>query len=416
MLPFNLFVAAAWALDESPFFYPENQVSRQHSNWMSNKDLTISYMAKNLGFTEKEIQISSDFTDHRQVRHVHVTRLVNGVPVANNNAGFHLSNGKVTWTSSFHASRPKLNFNAPKPAISMDKAIKIAEHALNCSKDDTPSVMEYLQISSTDVAYVYSFQLRDDRQSLWLRVSVDVNSGSILQIVDYGSDASYRAIQLPKSLPTDGFELVAEPQYLSSSPLGWHLDTVDTSGNNVDVFIDIKDPITNLTTRERPVADTKGIFESPWNATESPQTEANRNASSTHLFYIANMVHDIMYQFGFNEVAGNFQKSNMGKGGKESDQVLMSNQNNGGKNNANFRTPPDGMNGLCNMYLWNFIEPMRDGSLDTRIPIHELVHGVSNRLTGGSQNGVCLSVREARGYLCIYLEWAKGGLMQLQSF
>jgi subtilisin-like proprotein convertase family protein len=49
-------------------------------------------------------------------------------------------------------------------------------------------------------------------------------------------------------------------------------------------------------------------------------------------------------------------------------------------NNANFTTPPDGISGLMQMYVFDFPIPNRDGDLDQEIVLHELTHGVSNRL------------------------------------
>ncbi|KAI8909078.1 peptidase M36 [Gorgonomyces haynaldii] len=66
-------------------------------------------------------------------------------------------------------------------------------------------------------------------------------------------------------------------------------------------------------------------------------------------------------------------------------------------NNANFVTPPDGRRPSMNMYLFNATTPMRDGSLENDIPMHEYTHGISNRLTGGLRNGHCLSSTESGG-------------------
>ncbi|KAH9249220.1 hypothetical protein BASA81_013069 [Batrachochytrium salamandrivorans] len=43
---------------------------------------------------------------------------------------------------------------------------------------------------------------------------------------------------------------------------------------------------------------------------------ANVAATAVNLFYVTNVVHDIAYQYGFTEIAGNFQKSNFDKGGE----------------------------------------------------------------------------------------------------
>ena len=101
--------------------------------------------------------------------------------------------------------------------------------------------------------------------------------------------------------------------------------------------------------------------------------------------------------YGFDEVAGNFQQHNFGRGGKEGDAVITNAQDGSGFNNANFMTPPDGQNGRCRMYLWNTANPYRDGDLEAGIVIHELSHGLSIRLTGGPANSGCLGWGESGG-------------------
>ena len=46
------------------------------------------------------------------------------------------------------------------------------------------------------------------------------------------------------------------------------------------------------------------------------------------------------HRYGFDEVAGNFQQDNFGKGGQDGDGVVIDVQNGAGMNNANFATPP----------------------------------------------------------------------------
>jgi extracellular elastinolytic metalloproteinase len=57
-------------------------------------------------------------------------------------------------------------------------------------------------------------------------------------------------------------------------------------------------------------------------------------------------------RYGFDELAGNFQQHNFGRGGAENDAVIANAQDGSGFNNANFMTPPDGQNGRMRMYLW----------------------------------------------------------------
>jgi extracellular elastinolytic metalloproteinase len=49
------------------------------------------------------------------------------------------------------------------------------------------------------------------------------------------------------------------------------------------------------------------------------------------------------------------------------------------------------------MYLWDTATPLRDAAMDSDILIHELTHGLSNRLTGGPANSDCLGSGEAGG-------------------
>jgi len=72
----------------------------------------------------------------------------------------------------------------------------------------------------------------------------------------------------------------------------------------------------------------------------------------TNLFYYNNMMHDVWYQYGFDEESGNFQENNYGNGGLQSDMVNADAQDGSGTNNANFGTPPDGQNPRMQMYLW----------------------------------------------------------------
>ena len=64
-------------------------------------------------------------------------------------------------------------------------------------------------------------------------------------------------------------------------------------------------------------------------------------------------MHDMSYQYGFDEAAGNFQQSNLGRGGKGNDYVIADAQDGSGSNNANFATPADGSNPRMQMYLFS---------------------------------------------------------------
>lgn len=142
---------------------------------------------------------------------------------------------------------------------------------------------------------------------------------------------------------------------------GWHYDgTTDyalTRGNNVSAYDDAARR--NAPGNYAPSTTTGSTltFNYTPDFTQAPSVVLNRNAAVTNLFYWNNIVHDLLYQYGFTEVAGNFQNSNLGRGGREGDYVRAEAQDGNGTNNANFSTPGDGSSGRMQMFLWNAPSP-----------------------------------------------------------
>ncbi len=109
-----------------------------------------------------------------------------------------------------------------------------------------------------------------------------------------------------------------------------------------------------------------------------------RRGMITQLFYVSNWYHDKLFLLGFDEAAGNFQLTNFSGNGVGNDRILAEGQDSASTDNANFATPPDGQSGRAQMF--RFIGPTvdRDGSLDTEVLIHELTHGMTNRIVGNA--------------------------------
>ena len=112
--------------------------------------------------------------------------------------------------------------------------------------------------------------------------------------------------------------------------------------------------------------------------------DAFRRAVIAQMFYVANWYHDRLYELGFDEAAGNFQQTNFTGVGAGGDRVLAEAEDSSGTNDATFSTPPDGMPGRAQMY--RFVSPTidRDSGIDNELYLHELTHGVSNRLIGNA--------------------------------
>ncbi|MFN8346839.1 MAG: M36 family metallopeptidase [Spirosomataceae bacterium] len=216
---------------------------------------------------------------------------------------------------------------------------------------------------------------------------------------------SYNVFDYPLESPIHGARSIVSNPYTKFVPSGtgpgatngWHDDGTagytNTRGNNVWAQEDANN---NNGTGASPTSATLE-FDYPY--TQAVNTAAaNQNAAITNLFYWNNLIHDVLWKYGFDEPSGNFQKDNQGRGGLGNDFVYADAQDGGGTNNANFNPPVDGQNGRMQMYLWsnaNGYQP--DGDFDNGIIAHEYGHGWSTRLTGGPANSSCLDNVEQGG-------------------
>jgi extracellular elastinolytic metalloproteinase len=165
----------------------------------------------------------------------------------------------------------------------------------------------------------------------------------------------YMVYALPNISPAHGNRvLVVNPSDATYSPFGWH-DTdglagdeyTITYGNNVYAGEDIdNDDILGYS----PDGTASLNFNFAYDSVVGVQ--GNLDAVITNLFYMNNMMHDIWAYYGFDEESGNFQETNYSGSGLGQDQVYAQAQDGSGTNNANFGTPPDGMNPSMQMYLW----------------------------------------------------------------
>jgi len=170
-------------------------------------------------------------------------------------------------------------------------------------------------------------------------------------------NAQYRVFPASVESPVFGERtLIVNPADELASPYGWH-DTdgrpgnefTITRGNNAHTYLDlIPDNMPDQATE--PDGGDQLIFDFPFDPNGGPAS--NEDAMLTQLFYMNNFMHDFTYHYGFDEPAGNFQKENYGRGGREGDEVRSEGQDGSGLNNANFFTPSDGDRPRMQMFLW----------------------------------------------------------------
>lgn len=302
----------------------------------------------------------------------------------------------------------------PAPAVSSqagDLRQTTVVAADGISLEPIEARLAWLPIRLGDLRLVWSFQIATLDGRHVYDMTVDAHSGQVWTRLDWVSSADYRVLERPTQSPNhsaspppaDGRTLVSDPENAVASPLGWHDDGTSAyiilRGNNVHAYHDRDGD--NLPPAVEPQCDDSGsdlVCDFPVDFTQQPP--ASVDAAVTNLFYWTNTVHDIQYQYGFDEAAGNFQMSNFGKGGLGADDLLAEGQDNdiGGSNcNASFDTPPDGDRPRMQMFTCNAADPERDGDFDDFVIVHEYGHGISNRQVGGPSNVSCLGNLQRMG-------------------
>ena len=137
-------------------------------------------------------------------------------------------------------------------------------------------------------------------------------SSGLYQVYERPAESPNHVSPVP---PEDGRTLALSPEDAFASPLGWH-DTGSASfttmrGNNVHAYDDLD------ANDQPPVVEPDcgpGLeCTFPLDLTQPPP--AYTSAAVANLFYWTNLVHDIQWHYGFDEVSGNFQVNNFGRGG-----------------------------------------------------------------------------------------------------
>jgi len=296
-----------------------------------------------------------------------------------------------------------------------------------------PAKLMYQLTEANELVLVWDISIQEKAQQNWWNVRVDASTGTIIDKNNYmvscsfehdhsedvselnynknlydipnykelttssvlGCTECYEVIAMPIESPYYGMRTIEIlPANASASPFGWHdTDGVSgaeftvTKGNNVDSYED------GNNSGYQPEGGALLNF------TGFPFSEIYTNANQyedaaiSNLFYWNNIIHDLLYTYGFDELGGNFQENNYGNGGAGSDSVNAEAQDGSGTCNANFGTPPDGSNPTMQMYICGD----KDGDFDNLVIVHEFSHGISNRLTGGPANTGCLGNSEQMG-------------------
>ncbi|MDC8005194.1 M36 family metallopeptidase [Aureisphaera galaxeae] len=300
-----------------------------------------------------------------------------------------------------------------------------------------PAKLVYQQNQNGDVVLAWDISIEEVAQENWWSVRVDATTGAVIDQVNWGTSCnfdhdhsvheelnyhrnlydipnydelmaknkaareanlsidSYEVFAMPIESPYYGVRTIeVTPAHPTASPFGWHdtngspgAESTLTIGNNTDTYED-GDNAGYRADGGATLEFTGFPFDQNYSATNQYE-----DAALTNLFYWTNIIHDVLYLYGFDEPAGNFQDNNYGNGGIGNDWVRAEAQDGSGTCNANFFTPADGSLPRMQMYVCGD----KDGDFDNLVIVHEYGHGISNRLTGGPGNSGCLSNTEQMG-------------------
>ena len=414
MLKFYNYVVFALCLTFTQGFLAQDFTSliQQHLN--SNR-ATLGLTAEDIS----DLRVVDEvFTTHNRTTHVYLNQRINGIDIHNAIGNFAIKNDQVVYFSNSLSRNITARINTISPVLTaLEAAVATANElglgSSNFSIENTISNQEFVLntggVSQEDVHVKLVFTEFEEELRLawdlnfltldgehWHSVRLDATSGIILNQDDWivscsfgehdcmsnddhieahttsfgfkntassavvGDGEVYNVYPLPIESPNHGERaFVTEPQDLTASPFGWHdtngaagAEFTITRGNNVWAQEDANG---NNGVGDSPDGGDELLFDSPFD----PETDAANftEAATTNLFYWNNVIHDIFYQYGFDEESGNFQENNYGNGGSPSDSVNADSQDGSGTNNATFGTPPDGQNPRMTMFLWTTRPP-----------------------------------------------------------
>ena len=227
----------------------------------------------------------------------------------------------------------------------------------------------------------YQYVISAETGSILFRNDLEVSDGFGYRVwadpaglrTPYDGPHGNGSTPFPANTPVDGYLPAFAPQQLitqvnapalSGSSLPAKNDpwldpaATETVGNNADAFVNLKAPDGyNPPDDFRANLTAAGLFDRTYDTAKEANVSADQQkAAVTQLFYDVNYLHDWFYLAGFDEVAGNAQAKNYGRGGKEGDSLKAQAQDYSGTDNANMLTPADGAQPRMRMYTFTGLD------------------------------------------------------------
>ncbi|MFO0817195.1 MAG: M36 family metallopeptidase [Pirellulales bacterium] len=403
------------------------------------RDIVLRYLGEHAGDWGRNVEdtrgyvVTDQYTDADSgMTYIYLRQVLDGLEVMNADLNASVtSRGEIIQVSSTFIQDthladgmgPLFVISAERAYFSLSERLGLGGELEQRAKGNLPTIRELsreesLREEGVSAQLVYvptagglelAWRLSVSRKELgqWYDGFVDADSGDTLFVDEWNGHATYEVFPAPLESPYAGVRsLVIDPSDSLASPWGWHdtngvlgAEFQDTRGNNASVQ---EDGDHNDIGGFRPTAGAGLDFSFPLATNQNPA--AYQAAAITNLFYWVNLLHDIHYQYGFTEVAGNFQVNNYGRGGIGNDPVIAD-IHDGDGGGPSFVTFPDGQSPRMQLYVNTTVSPARDAALDNTILIHEFGHGVSERLTGGPANTTALNALQSAGMSEGWSDW-----------
>ena len=354
-----------------------------------------SFLKRNYSITSNSYEIKSSIENNPNYSVYYLQQKYNGIEIHNSISTLSINGDEVKSFSNRFTDLKSTKVEGSIIRIDSKTAISNSLIELAVKPEiDINSIDAKLKYVKSDenkgLKLSWNFNFLTDNHKHWYNIFVDTESGKVIKTEnwmvncsfenkdDIGSHkhnheinlsqnlsqindgSSYNVVSLPSPSPNHGpFEVLVEPADPNASPYGWH-DTdgivgpeyTITRGNNVYAKEDDEGDGSMSGLDYSPDGGASLTFN--FDNTNLDQPPAGyMDLAITNLFYTNNMMHDIWYRYGFDEISGNFQENNYGNGGQGSDSVNADGQDGSGFNNASFGTPPDGQNPQMTMFLWN---------------------------------------------------------------
>lgn len=408
-----------------------------------------------LSLTNDDIQdwIITDeiYSERSQLTHVYIQQRHGGIPIYNAVANISIKDGQVVHSGISFIPDARSKVNASTPSISPNAAIQKMASAFELGSANGISLVQtngvnnfvYSKsgISAENIPVELVYQESADKKLIlswrlsaleingihWWDARIDANTGVIVDSNDWNiscqfdmaevkhdhqrhvrnkigervnrsllfTGENYNVFALPLESPNHGSRSIVTNAFTTNaSPFGWHdndgvegADFTITRGNNV--YAQLDDDANNNTFGLAPDGGSSLTFDFPYDDTLQPDNYTE--ASVTNLFYLNNVFHDIMFNYGFDEISGNFQDLNYSGEGDDGDYVIADAQDASGTNNANFATPRDGFRPRMQMFLWDRTDDLltiNSGSVAGSYPGND--SNFNNGFNPPSQTGVPL--------------------------